>query len=146
MRGIVVYTGLRLALLLAVWLIIQVVTPMRGLLAIAVALVISGIVSFIVLDRSRDQASAGLSGVFGRINDRIEQSRTAEDWDEVPSSGQGDARAEQDAVGEHEQPRALEDRHEVPTGRTSDDGGEGPHGEHGSQHPEPGESETTSGG
>ena len=40
MRGIAIYTGLRVALLAAVWLLIQAVTPLRGLLAIALALVI----------------------------------------------------------------------------------------------------------
>jgi hypothetical protein len=122
-RGIAIYTGLRLALLAAVWLLIQVVTPMRGLLAIAVALVISGIVSFVVLDRPRDQASAGLSGVFGRINDRIERSTTAEDWDEPFESGQGNAGAEKETVGEHQQSGPLENGHEVASGGASDDSG-----------------------
>lgn len=125
MRGIAIYTGLRLALLAAVWLLIQVVTPMRGLLAIAVALVISGIISFILLDRTRDQASAGLSGIFGRMNDRIERSRTAEDWDEPAASGQADAQAEQQAVDEHEQSGALEDGHESAPASAPDDGVDG---------------------
>ena len=72
MRGIAIYTGLRLAILAGVWLVIQIVTPMRGLLAIAVALVISGVISFVALDRPRDRASAGLSGVFRRIDERID--------------------------------------------------------------------------
>ncbi len=38
-RGIALYTTLRLAMLLAVWLVIQFVTPLRGLIAIAIAIV-----------------------------------------------------------------------------------------------------------
>lgn len=125
MRGIAIYTGLRVALLAAVWLLIQAVTPLRGLLAIALALVISGAVSFIVLDRSRDKASAGVFGAFRRINDRIEASRTAEDWDDESPSGQGDAKPEQEPVGQHEHARDLEHGHEIASEGTaahSDDG------------------------
>lgn len=117
MRGIAVYTGLRVALLAAVWLLIQVVTPMRGLLAIAVALVISGAISFIVLDRTRDKASAGLSGVFRRIDERIERSKVAEDFDDEPvPSGQGEARPEQESVDQHEESAGLQDRDESASG------------------------------
>jgi len=141
-----VYTGLRLALLAAVWLLIQVVTPMRGLLAVAVALVISGIISFILLDRSRDRASAGLAGVFGRINDRIERSRTAEDWDEPGGLGQGDAQAEQQPVGEHEQSGALEHGHELTPSGSADDGADRPDGEHEGEAGQPGVGQSQSGG
>ena len=122
MRGIAVYTAMRVALLAAVWLAIQVVTPMRGLLAIAVALVISGVISFIVLDRSRDRASVGLAGAFRRINDRIEQSKVAEDIDDVPAaSGQGEPESQEDSVGQDEHTGALQDGHEVTPGNSSDD-------------------------
>lgn len=109
MRGIAVYTGLRVALLAVVWLLVQVVTPLRGLLAIAVALVISGVVSFIVLDRSRDTASAGLSGFFRRIDERIERSKVAEDVDDAGPLGQGEAEAQQEPVAENEESGALQD-------------------------------------
>lgn len=117
-RGIALYTTLRLAMLLAVWLVIQVVTPLRGLIAIAVAIVISGIISFIVLDRPRNQASRGLSGVFRRIDERIERSRTAEDFDDEPVqpvSGQADAQPEQQPVGEHNETGGLQDGDEGAT-------------------------------
>lgn len=146
MRGIAIYTGLRLALLAAVWLLIQLITPMRGLLAIAVALVISGIISFILLDRTRDQASAGLSRIFGRMNDRIERSRTAEDWDEPAASGQGDAQAEQQAVDEHEQSGALEDGHESTPGGSLDDGTDGRERQGDGQASDPGVGQPKSGG
>ena len=108
MRGIAVYTGLRVALLAAVWLLVQVVTPLRGLLAIAVALVISGIVSFVLLDRTRDSASAGLSGFFRRIDERIERSKVAEDVDDGVPLGQREAEAQHQAVAEDEQAGALQ--------------------------------------
>lgn len=74
-----VYTGLRLALLAAVWLVVQLVTPWRGLLAIAVALAVSGVIGFFVLDRSRDSASAAVWRVFRRIDDRIKRNEMLED-------------------------------------------------------------------
>jgi len=149
MRGIAIYTGLRLAVLAGVWLLIQVVTPMRGLLAIAVALVISGAISFIVLDRPRDRASAGLSGVFRRIDERIERSKVAEDVDDDPvplgqESGQGESRSEQEAVGQDEQAGGLEHGHESASGRTADDSEHGSQGEGSGDDAEPREGQAES--
>ena len=145
MRGIVIYTGLRLALLAGVWLVIQIVTPMRGLLAIAVALVISGVISFVALDRPRDRASAGLSGVFRRIDERIERSKVAEDFDdEPPASGQGESRSEKEAIGQDEQPGGLEDGHEGASGGTAHDGEHGPKGEGSGDDAEPCEGQAES--
>lgn len=148
MRGIAVYTALRVALLAAVWLLIQVVTPMRGLLALAVALVISGAISFILLDRSRDRASVGLSRVFRGIDERIERSKVAEDVDddlparEVPASGEGETNPQQQAVGEDEQPGGLEHGHEVATGGAADDGEDGTQRQGSGDDAEPGEGKT----
>ena len=150
MRGIAIYTGLRLAVLAGVWLIIQVVTPMRGLLAIAVALVISGAISFIVLDRPRDRASAGLSGVFRRIDERIERSKVAEDVDDdvpIPSgreSGQGQPRPEQQPVGEDEKARGLEHRHESAPRGAAHDGEDRSQGEGSGDDAEPREGQAKS--
>ena len=113
MRGIALYTGLRLALLAAVWLLIQAVTPLRGLIAAGVAIVISAVISIFLLDRTRDKASIDLSGIFRRIDERIERSRTAEDVDDDVVSGQADAESQQQAVGEHQEPGALQDRDQV---------------------------------
>jgi hypothetical protein len=143
MRGIAVYTGLRVALLAAVWLLIQVVTPMRGLLAIAVALVISGVISFILLDRSRDSASAGLSGVFRRIDERIERSKVAEDIDDEPlapgggGSGEGEPRTQQETVGEDEKSGGLEHGDEGAPGGAADDSEHGTQGQGGGDDAEP---------
>ncbi|MFM1965660.1 MAG: hypothetical protein RL134_1385 [Actinomycetota bacterium] len=138
MRGIAVYTAMRVALLAAVWLAIQVLTPMRGLLAIAVALVISGVISFIVLDRSRDRASMGLAGAFRRINDRIEQSKVAEDVDDAPTaSGQGEPQAQQESVGEDEHTGGLQDRHEIAPSSAPDDAAQRTDGQEGGDEAEP---------
>lgn len=145
MRGIAVYTALRVALLAAVWLLVQVVTPLRGLLALAVALVISGAISFILLDRSRDRASVGLSRVFRGIDERIERSKVAEDVDdeppvrEAPASGQGESRAHEEAVGEGQETGGLQHGHEVPTGGAADDREDGAQGQGGGDDAEPGE-------
>lgn len=127
------YTGLRVGLLLVAWLLIQAITPLRGLMAVALAVVISGIISFVLLDRTRDRASRGLARIFGRIDDRIERSRTAEDIDDdvtmtVPASvdpedsdvdlGQSDADPEQDGVSEKQQTGGLEDLDESRPDRT----------------------------
>jgi hypothetical protein len=74
-----IYTGLRLALLAAVWLIVQLVTPWRGLLAIAVAVAVSGVIGFFVLDRTRDSASESVWRVFRGIDDRIKRHEMQED-------------------------------------------------------------------
>lgn len=148
MRGIAVYTALRVALLAAVWLLIQVVTPMRGLLALAVALVISGAISFILLDRSRDRASVGLSRVFRGIDERIERSKVAEDVDdeppgrEAPESGQSESRPQQEAVGEDEQSGGLQHGHEVAPGSAADDGEDGTQSQGSGNDAEPGEGKT----
>lgn len=126
MRGLAIYTGLRLAVLAVVWFVLQLVTPMRGLFALAAALVISGVISFALLNRSRDSASTGLSRIFGGINERIERSRTAEDHLDAeepiaagasPALGHPDPDSEEQAVGQGEQPGALEDGDQVATDR-----------------------------
>lgn len=146
MRGLIVYTGLRVALFLAAWLIVQLVTPWRGLLAIAVAIVVSGVVGFFLLDRSRDKASASVWGIFRRINERIERNALEEDALvdaaavdrgrdaergpelEVPST-EGKPDTEQQAVGSGEQPGHGQHRDEISAGGSVDNAEAGPHGE-----------------
>jgi len=62
------YTLLRLLLFGAVWLLVQILTPWRGLLAIAVAILISGGISLFVLDRPRGQLAVGVDAFIRRIN------------------------------------------------------------------------------
>lgn len=77
-----VYTLLRLLVFAAVWLLVQIVTPWRGLLAIGVAILISGGISLFVLDRPRGQLAVGVDGFMRRMNERIEASARAEDVDD----------------------------------------------------------------
>ena len=151
------YTGLRLALLAAVWLVVQLVTPWRGLLAIAVALAVSGVIGFFVLDRTRDDASVAVWRVFRRIDDRIKRNEMLEDalveasqapdteapgavpgaraqsgtdQPEVLSTGrQSQADPQQHPVGTGEHPGQRQDRDQVTAGDTVDDEESGAHGE-----------------
>ncbi len=82
--SLVVYTLLRVAIFLAFWLPLQLLTPLRGLFAVVAALLMSGAVSLVVLDRQRGRVGQAAAGFFGRINDRIEASARAEDDDPAP--------------------------------------------------------------
>ena len=83
-RAVLIYTALRIALFLVVWLTIELLTPISGIWAIVVAILISGAISIVLLDRSRNQAGLAAAGFFGRINERIEASARAEDIDDEP--------------------------------------------------------------
>ena len=102
-----VYTVLRVALFAVVWLTIELLTPINGLLAIIAAILVSGAISLLVLDRQRGRAASVAAGFFGRINERIEASARAEDDDEpvaaAPSdgeSGEGEQAAAESGEGE----------------------------------------------
>lgn len=77
--AVIRFTALRLLLFGFVWLLIQLTTPLRGLLAAVVALLLSGVISVVVLDRQRAATGAALAAFFGRINARIDESTRAED-------------------------------------------------------------------
>lgn len=79
------YTVLRVLLFAEVWLTIELLTPISGLLAIIAALLVSGAISLLVLDRQRGRAASVAAGFFGRINERIEASARAEDDDDDAS-------------------------------------------------------------
>jgi Protein of unknown function (DUF4229) len=51
----------------------------RGLLLIAAALVISGIISFVVLSRQRDAMSGAISSRIGGFRQRLDEGTRAED-------------------------------------------------------------------
>lgn len=96
--AIVVYTVLRVLLLLAVWGLITWLTPLQGLWALALALLISGSISLFVLDRQRDEMSVGVARFFSGINERIDASARAED----PPLEPREPGSHDDAVGKHE--------------------------------------------
>jgi len=109
--GLLRYTLLRVAMFLVIWAILQYLTPIKGLLALALAILISGSISFFVLDRVRDDASGTLFGFFRGINERIDASTRAEDEaddaarsvnsvnsedaDKPASAGEGETQAQQ---------------------------------------------------
>jgi hypothetical protein len=95
------YTLLRVAMLVAVWFLLEWLTPFRGLWAIVAAFLISGGISLLLLNRERDAVSIGVAGFFGRINQRIEESKRAEDFDD------DEPQSEQDAEGEQHDGRSL---------------------------------------
>ncbi len=81
MRNFVVYTAAR-ALLFAVAFGVVYLLGARGLLAAVLALLISGLVSFVLLSRQRDALSASLVAGMGRIRslgERLEAGAAKED-------------------------------------------------------------------
>lgn len=98
--ALVVYTLLRVALFAVVWVGFEFLTPIHGLWAAVAALLISGAISVVVLDRPRNKVGVAAGRFFGRINERIEASARAEDEDELPESGEGEQQSQRDPVAE----------------------------------------------
>lgn len=105
--AVAVYTLLRVALFAVVWVLIELLTPIHGLWAAAAAIVMSGAISIVVLDRPRSKVGVAFGRFYGRINARIEESARREDYDdegEAPQptpaepSDQGQDKAEHEAV------------------------------------------------
>ena len=101
------YTTIRLALVVLVWLALQFFTPIRGLLAIALALLISALFSIIFLSRQRDAMSESMFGFFRRLNERIDASAAKEDY--LDAELDAESQAQHDAVNQQENPGGLED-------------------------------------
>jgi TctA family transporter len=81
------YSLARLGLFLATLLLLYLVGA-RGLLLVALALLISGIISFVVLSRQRDAMSSSLSARFrgmrsrvGEFGSRLNEGAKSEDED-----------------------------------------------------------------
>jgi len=105
---VLVYTLMRVGLFLAVWLVLQLITPLRGLWALFVAVIVSGVLSAFVLNRQRTAMGEVVGGFFGRINARIDAASRAEDeWDERELSAlendlQHQAGAQGEGVDDHQ--------------------------------------------
>lgn len=87
MRPAFAYSLARLGLFLAALVLLYLVGA-RGLLLVAVALLVSGIISFVVLSRQRDAMSSSLSTRFrsmrarvGEFGGRLDEGTKAEDED-----------------------------------------------------------------
>jgi hypothetical protein len=100
--SIAVYTAMRVGLFIGVWLLLQLLTPLRGLWAVAIAIVASGLISVFLLNRQRAAMSSVVGGFFGRINARIDAASQAEDeWGEQ-AEGQGHGIGDDEASGADE--------------------------------------------
>jgi hypothetical protein len=91
MRTTVFYTVSRLMLFIVVLLLLD-LAGARGLLLIALALLISGLLSYVLLSRQRNAMASSLSGrLSGRtrratsFRDRLNEGARAEDRDEGPA-------------------------------------------------------------
>lgn len=84
------YTAQRLLLLVAV-LGLAWIVGLRGLLLVVVGVFGSGLLSLVLLSRSRDAASVALSDRMSSANRRIQRRAAAEDaWDEqARAAGEG---------------------------------------------------------
>lgn len=81
----------------------QLTTPLRGLSAAVVALLISGVISIVVLNKQRAAMGVTVAEFFGRINSRIEASTRAEDEeDDNRRLSQGDQEAKAETVDKNE--------------------------------------------
>lgn len=120
------YTLLRLGLFAAVWLVLELVTTLGTFWTLTAAVLMSGAVSLILLDRPRGDAARAVGGVFERINARIDASASSEDVDD-PDLADGDRDAQNQPVDEQQQPGALQG---------GDEGGSGGSGEDDAQRPE----------
>jgi hypothetical protein len=87
MRAFMVYNGARLGLFVVALGVLDLI-GVRGLLLFALALVISGILSYILLSGLRDKISQSVDGRMrrarakvGDIRERIEEGASAEDDD-----------------------------------------------------------------
>ena len=80
MHATFVYTTSRI-LLFAVVLGVLYVVGARGLLLIGLAVLVSGIVSFIVLSRQRDAMSGAITSRIANFRERLDEGTRAEDDD-----------------------------------------------------------------
>ena len=102
-RAVLVYTLLRVALFVVVWLLLEFLSPVKGLLAVVAALLISGAISVVVLDRPRGEFGSVAAGFFGRINARIDAASRAEDVDDEPETPPSAPSVEPPESGEPEE-------------------------------------------
>jgi cell division protein FtsW (lipid II flippase) len=78
MRAMLAYTSARILLFVAALGLLY-LAGARRLLLVALALVISGIVSFVVLSRQRDVMSGALVSRFSQYRQRLDDGARAED-------------------------------------------------------------------
>jgi uncharacterized membrane protein HdeD (DUF308 family) len=80
MRATLAYTMMRLLLFFAALFLLY-FAGARNFVLVGLALLISGIVSFIVLSRQRDAMSGALASRFRGFRERLDEGTRAEDTD-----------------------------------------------------------------
>jgi hypothetical protein len=75
---VVVYTSARIAIFVVVAAVLA-VAGMRGVLLLAVAVVVSGLLSFVMLGRQRDAMSQAVVQRGSRLRQRMQEATEAED-------------------------------------------------------------------
>ena len=78
MRPTLAYTSARILLFVAA-LVLLYLAGARGALLLALAIVVSGVVSFIVLSRQRDQMSGALASRLRNWRSRLDEGARTED-------------------------------------------------------------------
>jgi hypothetical protein len=73
-----VYTALRIGVLLVVAAVLYLLGA-RGMILILLAFPLSAVASYIFLASMRDEVGSRMGGFFGRLNERIEESKRSED-------------------------------------------------------------------
>jgi hypothetical protein len=86
MRSLLAYTAARVTLFAATAGVLYLLGA-RGLLLIAVAVLVSGLVSFVLLSRQRDAVSALVSSGARKGRQKIEEARAKEDPPDTPKVG-----------------------------------------------------------
>lgn len=86
MRATFAYTTARILLFVAAAGLLY-LAGARGLLLLGLALVVSGIASYVVLSRQRDRMASALSGRLGSLRSRLDEGTKAEDSEEPAAAG-----------------------------------------------------------
>jgi hypothetical protein len=100
--SIALYTAMRVGVFIGVWLLLQLLSPLRGLWAVVIAIVVSGLISVFLLNRQRAAMSAVVGGFFGRINERIDAASQAEDDRDEEADSQGHGVGDDQPPGLHQ--------------------------------------------
>ncbi len=97
---VLVYTASRILLFVASAGVLYLIGA-RGLLLLLLALVVSGLLSFVLLSRQRDALSAVVVDRSRRVRDRMDARTTAEDAaDDAWRAAQGDSEPRPGAPGD----------------------------------------------
>lgn len=78
-HGLLIYTLLRIGMVLVFWLLLALFVPMPWPISLAAAVLLSGMISLFVLNRVRDGASYSVTNYFTRMNARIDRASVEED-------------------------------------------------------------------